>query len=450
MQAGLAAQLEMQAIYDLVGDKIREIFAAQVVGIAIIDPLTGLRRIPHLFERGQRVEVPDALPTAERSGFGPHVRSTGETLFINGDMARWMAEYGEVTEQGETPKSAMWVPCAWAAAERRLDHGAEPGCRRRFHRRRSAAVADAGRQHGRGAENARLFAETQRLLKETEARNAELAVINSIQQGVGAELNFQAIVDLVGDKLREVFATGNIMITWRRRRGADAPHPLLVRARRAPRAAVGARPVAAPDRPSLAAAPAGVIRNRADFDAMALHHFPGTDMSRSSVLVPMFAGDRFLGSIIMENYEREDAFSEAQVRLLATVASSTGVALENARLFDETQRRARESQALSEVGRDLSSSLDLATVMDRIAGHARELLRASNSAIFLPDATAARIARSWPWRDRRCDPVDRDRGRRRHHRQPAAERPAGVHQRHRERSRAPCRSPARRASPMSA
>ena len=59
---------------------------------------------------------------------------------------------------------------------------------------------------GTALENARLFDETQRLLKETEQRNAELAVINSIQQGIAAELDFQAIVDLVGDKLREVFA----------------------------------------------------------------------------------------------------------------------------------------------------------------------------------------------------------------------------------------------------
>ncbi len=60
-------------------------------------------------------------------------------------------------------------------------------------------------------ENARLFDETQRLLKETEQRNAELAVINSIQQGLAAKLNFQAIVDLVGDKLREVFKTRDLI-----------------------------------------------------------------------------------------------------------------------------------------------------------------------------------------------------------------------------------------------
>ena len=38
------------------------------------------------------------------------------------------------------------------------------------------------------------------------AARAELAVINSIQEGLAAELDFQAIIDLVGDKLREVLA----------------------------------------------------------------------------------------------------------------------------------------------------------------------------------------------------------------------------------------------------
>jgi hypothetical protein len=47
-----------------------------------------------------------------------------------------------------------------------------------------------------------------------EQRNAELAIINSIQQGLAAELDFQAIVDLVGDKLREVFNTPDLGIRW--------------------------------------------------------------------------------------------------------------------------------------------------------------------------------------------------------------------------------------------
>ena len=54
-------------------------------------------------------------------------------------------------------------------------------------------------------QNARLFDETQRLLKETEQRAAELAIINSVQQALAAELNMQGIYDAVGDKIREIF-----------------------------------------------------------------------------------------------------------------------------------------------------------------------------------------------------------------------------------------------------
>src|ERR1043165_9970661 len=63
-------------------------------------------------------------------------------------------------------------------------------------------------------ENARLFDETKRLFKAEQERVAELQIINSIQQGLAAELDFQAIVDLVGDKLREVFNTLDITIAW--------------------------------------------------------------------------------------------------------------------------------------------------------------------------------------------------------------------------------------------
>ena len=109
-------------------------------------------------------------------------------------------------------------------------------------------------------------------------------------------------------------------------------------------------------------------------------------MEKSAVHVPLVAGDQARGLISSVDMEREHAFSDSDVRLLQTLANSMSVALENARLFDETQRRTRETAALAEVGRDISSTLDLATVMDRIARHAKDLLNADNSAIFLPDA----------------------------------------------------------------
>ena len=54
VQRGLAERLEMQAMYDLVGDRIQEIFDAQVVDIGILDPASGLIHFPYTIERGVR------------------------------------------------------------------------------------------------------------------------------------------------------------------------------------------------------------------------------------------------------------------------------------------------------------------------------------------------------------------------------------------------------------
>jgi GAF domain-containing protein len=61
-------------------------------------------------------------------------------------------------------------------------------------------------------------------------------------------------------------------------------------------------------------------------------------------LVPIVVGDRRVGTITMENHEREHAFGESEVRLLTTIASSMGVALQSANLFDETQRLLKETE----------------------------------------------------------------------------------------------------------
>ena len=44
----------MQAMYDLVGDKIQAIFDAQVVDIGVFDAEAGLFRFPYTIERGVR------------------------------------------------------------------------------------------------------------------------------------------------------------------------------------------------------------------------------------------------------------------------------------------------------------------------------------------------------------------------------------------------------------
>ena len=54
---------------------------------------------------------------------------------------------------------------------------------------------------GVALENARLFDETKRLLTETDQRNAELRIINEIGEALAKQLDFAAIVDLIGERI---------------------------------------------------------------------------------------------------------------------------------------------------------------------------------------------------------------------------------------------------------
>ena len=54
VQEALAGELELQAIYDVVGDKIQEIFDAQVVDIGVFDETAKVFHFPYTIERGVR------------------------------------------------------------------------------------------------------------------------------------------------------------------------------------------------------------------------------------------------------------------------------------------------------------------------------------------------------------------------------------------------------------
>jgi PAS domain S-box-containing protein len=102
--------------------------------------------------------------------------------------------------------------------------------------------------------------------------------------------------------------------------------------------------------------------------------------------VPMMIGDRVLGVISVQSVEKSNLYDEHDRDILATIASQAAIAVENARLFQETQRRAQEMAALAEVGREISATLEVENVLEKIAAYARDLLQAESSSVYLPDA----------------------------------------------------------------
>ena len=141
------------------------------------------------------------------SGLARHIIATRQTVLINDHADEQAAQFGMPAGRQalSSPSPVLFVPIIVGDQVARHDQPAERGPRERLQRLGRAPADDARQLMSVALENARLFDETQRLLKETEERNAELAIITSVQQGLASKLEMQAIYDLVGDKIREIF-----------------------------------------------------------------------------------------------------------------------------------------------------------------------------------------------------------------------------------------------------
>jgi GAF domain-containing protein len=89
--------------------------------------------------------------------------------------------------------------------------------------------------------------------------------------------------------------------------------------------------------------------------------FPGSEHLRSELALPIIAGERLLGVLNAESAERIDPDDQAGLEI---IAGQLGIAIENARLFAETEKALSETQLLFETSQRMSMALDLDGVVE--------------------------------------------------------------------------------------
>ncbi|MBM3136007.1 MAG: GAF domain-containing protein [Chloroflexi bacterium] len=83
------------------------------------------------------------------------------------------------------------------------------------------------------------------------------------------------------------------------------------------------------------------------------------------VVIPLAARGKVLGSMFLMTRSYCD-FSSQEIELLNSIGQQIGVAIENARLFDAEQRRAEQFRVISEVGRRITSILNVEQLLQEI------------------------------------------------------------------------------------
>lgn len=84
-------------------------------------------------------------------------------------------------------------------------------------------------------------------------------------------------------------------------------------------------------------------------------HLPKT---RSEMALPLIVGDEVIGALTVQSTE-EAAFHDEDIAALQTMADQLAVAIQNANLHRQAERRSRLLKAANRVGREVTSILDL-------------------------------------------------------------------------------------------
>jgi two-component system NtrC family sensor kinase len=112
---------------------------------------------------------------------------------------------------------------------------------------------------------------------------------------------------------------------------------------------------------------------------------------RSMLSVPLRVAGEIIG--VISAFSITPGFlTERHQTLLESFADQAGIAIQNARLFEESQRRARETQALYEAGRAVNESLEVGETIRLILNQAREVLGVQSCGLFTLDPATGELA----------------------------------------------------------
>jgi sigma-B regulation protein RsbU (phosphoserine phosphatase) len=352
VQEGLASNLDIQSIYTLVGDELREIFAADTTFIAFREEARNLLHVHYYADRVLR----RAFSRPYGTGIAEVIIDSGRPLLLRNEQEQ--QEYGarHVVSPGaekDLNQSVLGVPifrdgkaCGAVTVQSYKVNA--------FDKNHLRLLQTLTNSMSVALENARLFDETHLLLKEAQQRNAELAIINSVQEGLASKLNMQAIYELVGEKIRTTFNAQIVnIVTYDRASRLLHGQYYFEHGQVLP----GITLPSFGFRKHVIESGQSIVINGDMSRWMKEYGNPVIEglQPKSAVFMPMIVGKETIGVISLQNNDQENAFASSDIQLLETLANSMSIALENARLWEQEKLYRKALERELEIGREIQA-----------------------------------------------------------------------------------------------
>ncbi len=234
-------------------------------------------------------------------------------------------------------------------------------------------------QLSQALENARLF-------QETRSRAEELAVLNEMGRELTGLLNIEAIAGAVYKYASRLMDTTNLFVSLYEETKQEITPIFVINNRER---------IQVPPRKLGKGLTDHILRTHESLfipDDMSGHMknlgievitLGDTHMAQCWLGAPLMVGESALGVIGLQSIETPNLYTEHHRDLLTAISSQAAIAIQNARLFEETQRRTRELDALNELNQKLSALLDVDQVLPEIYRGVERLINAKNFYIGL-------------------------------------------------------------------
>jgi diguanylate cyclase (GGDEF)-like protein len=196
-------------------------------------------------------------------------------------------------------------------------------------------------------------------------RTKEYELLTDIGKAISSRLDQDEILRTIQVELGQIFDTSHFYIAFQE--GEEIRFELEVRDGRVlPKRKREARNafteyVIRTGEPLLIRSDLESARNR-----LGIGHVPKRP-AKCLIATPIFMGPRPTGIMVAMNPDKEFVFEQRDLDVLVTAAGQVSVAVENARLFAEEQRRSRQLAFLNNISRTAISSDDPVHMLDQIA-----------------------------------------------------------------------------------
>ncbi|MCL5958247.1 MAG: ATP-binding protein [Chloroflexi bacterium] len=140
---------------------------------------------------------------------------------------------------------------------------------------------------------------------------------------------------------------------------------------------------------------------------------PGKSNVDHFLLFPIRSGDKTFGFLCLKTPNKEVLTAGRSIRTINAIAKRVALAMENAHLYAENREQALRWKALSKIGAEISSELDLKAILDSVTERAVQLLNADacSLALLASDGLTLDVRSSCGFQTRESDNVILETGR---------------------------------------